>query len=390
MGEDSQRQTGMPLLSARAGGDHPVGDGAALPRLKQVIDATNAEHYLRETGWLAVGQRVIVQELAGGVSNLVLWVSFLDDDSADFVLKQAREQLRTAAPWFCTPERIWREVEVLHACQRVLEYSGASPSAGQDDLSVATPRVLFEDRENYLFAMTAAPRDHRVWKTELLAGRAEPWVVALCGQLLGALHAGSWHDQQVAERLADRSIFTQLRIDPYYRSTARAQPEYASHFERLIDSVSKHALCLVHADFSPKNILVHRAGLLLVDFETGHYGDPAFDLGFFLSHLALKAFHHAPRHQPYLALTEQFWQAYGGTLQPAIPPAEYAALIARAIQHFAACAWARLDGTSRIDYLADPARREQVRSLCRTVLDGNYGTWQAVLNAIHRLLDRVT
>ncbi len=72
----------------------------------------------------------------------------------------------------------------------------------------------------------------------------------------------------------------------------------------------------MHADFSPKNLLVYDGGrgLMMVDFETGHYGDPAFDLGFFLSHLVLKAFYHAPRHEPLLELTEQFWIAYRETL----------------------------------------------------------------------------
>ena len=45
---------------------------------------------------------------------------------------------------------------------------------------------------------------------------------------------------------------------------------------------------LVLGDFSPKNILVHSAGLILLDFECAHAGDAAFDLGFFLSHLLLK------------------------------------------------------------------------------------------------------
>ena len=45
---------------------------------------------------------------------------------------------------------------------------------------------------------------------------------------------------------------------------------------------------LVLGDWSPKNILVHREGLVLLDFECAHAGDPAFDLGFFLTHLLLK------------------------------------------------------------------------------------------------------
>jgi aminoglycoside phosphotransferase (APT) family kinase protein len=48
----------------------------------------------------------------------------------------------------------------------------------------------------------------------------------------------------------------------------------------LIDSVWNQRHCMVHGDFSPKNILACRDRLMLIDFEVGHYGDPAFDLGF--------------------------------------------------------------------------------------------------------------
>ncbi len=78
--------------------------------------------------------------------------------------------------------------------------------------------------------------------------------------------------------------------------------------------------CLVLADFSPKNILVHARGLTLVDFETAHAGDPAFDLGFFLSHLLLKAVRAAPDHEPYLALTQSFRDAYLGRYDAARRP----------------------------------------------------------------------
>ena len=44
-------------------------------------------------------------------------------------------------------------------------------------------------------------------------------------------------------------------------------------------------------------------------------------------------------------------------------------LVERVVQNFAGCAWARLDGTSKIDYLADPRRRECVRDLCSQLAD---------------------
>ena len=119
----------------------------------QLIDATNAEEYLRETGRLTPGDRVKVRELAGGVSNIVLLVEFADPELTPCILKQAREQLRVAQPWFCSPRRIWREAEVLQYCRQALE------GAKFQEWQLVVPQVLFEVREPFLFAMTAAAPD---------------------------------------------------------------------------------------------------------------------------------------------------------------------------------------------------------------------------------------
>lgn len=319
----------------------------------EVIEAENAEAYLRRVRWIPDDACVRIEPLAGGVSNEVLYIAIMDGSARDFVIKQARPQLRTADPWFCSTERIWREVEVLRVCRRITN---------------RTPEILHEDRANHLFAMTAAPREHRVWKADLLAGKFDQTIAAACGELLAAIHAGTWDDADVARELDDRTYFDLLRLDPYYRHVARNVPHAAEPFERLIDSVLAHRQCLVHADFSPKNLLVWQSGMMLVDFETGHYGDPAFDLGFFLAHLVLKAFYFAPRHEDVLRLADVFLATYEDRMRPRIGDEVGAALVARGVQNLAGCAWARLDGKSKIEYLIDEERRSAVRSLCRDTL----------------------
>ena len=177
-----------------------------------------------------------------------------------------------------------------------------------------------------------------------------------------------------------------MRIDPYYRVIARTQPDYAAAFGELIDDTWRERHSLVHADFSPKNLLVYDGGLLLVDFETGHYGDPAFDLGFFLSHLVLKAAYHAPAHEAYLSLTRSFWRSYEDEMGQAISGDEFARLQQRAIRHFAGCAWARLDGKSPVDYLHDSGRRDLVRRLCQSLLKQPPNDWDAVLDDVRQRL----
>lgn len=338
-----------------------------------LIDESNAESYLRDRGWLTPRERASVRRLSGGISNEVLYVARADRLGADFVIKQVRSQLRTPDPWFASLERVWREVDVLRTCERLLLAGPppVSPPAGRPsrgELLAATPRVLHEDRANYAFAMTAAPPDHRVWKADLLGGRVEPIIAEACGRLLGKLHAGTWHDADTAERLGDQRIFDELRLDPYYRSLSRRFGDYAPQLERLIDSALSERRALVHADFSPKNLLVFSGGLLLVDFETGHYGDPAFDLGFFLSHLVLKAAYHAPAHAAYLGLAATFLDAYRAETSGVVEDEAARKLEHRGALHLAACAWARLDGKSQIDYLHDSDRRQTVRAYCQHLL----------------------
>lgn len=345
-----------------------------------LLEVDNACEYLRAQGRVQPDDDVAIESLPGGVSNQVLYVVIRNRPGAEFVLKQARSQLRVPDPWFSRLDRIWREVEVMHHCRQAIDRAqAATPSTALGTLE--TPRVLFEDRENFAFAMSAAPRQHQVWKQRLLAGEADAEIARQCGRLLGTLHAGTWHSAEVAQALDDRQVFDELRIDPYYRHVAAAHADLRPALEQLIDSVAHERHTLVHADYSPKNLLVWPTGLMMVDFETGHYGDPAFDLGFFLSHLVLKSIYHAPRCEPFLALTVAFWQEYQAQLFPRIGKPAYQSLVARGIQNLAGCALARVDGKSRVDYLS-PAQQDRVRAFCRGLLLSPVETWDDVLTRV--------
>jgi 5-methylthioribose kinase len=343
------------------------------------LTTANAVEYLRSRGHLAPGESANAQELSGGVSNMVIHIARSDGD--DLVLKQVRGQLNVAEPWYCSVDRIWREVDVLCHCASLVHSSRTDAP-----FKAEVPRLLFEDRENFLYAMSAAPTEHVVWKHELLSGMARRDVALSCGTLLGILHAKSWHDASLARQLNDRQYFDDLRLDPYYRQIARVDGSLAAVIERLIDSVCSERHCLVHGDFSPKNLLVYGKCLMLIDFEVGHYGDPAFDLGFFLSHLTLKAYYHAPMDSPFFDLIDSFWNGYCEEMTGVVSSKDLDALIQRGILNFAACALARLDGKSRIDYLRDRAQRDAMRELCRTIFTRQPKQWADVRLLAGRLL----
>jgi 5-methylthioribose kinase len=298
------------------------------------VGPENAAAYLRQTGRVAPAAAITVRELPGGVSNFVLRVDV--EGQPPLVLKQSRERLRVAMEWLSPLERIWTEVAALGVLAEILPAD-------------AVPAVLFEDRTNFLYAMSCAPDDAQVWKAQLLAGGADPSLARRVGQTLATVHADSTHHSALRdEPLVNTSLFDSLRIDPYYRTTARVHPDLARPFDDLIASMTAERT-LVLGDFSPKNILVHPGGLILLDFETAHAGDPAFDLGFFLSHLMLKAFRArrlGGNPGAFLELINAFWKSY--TARAGIDPC--GGRSHRGVRHALACVLARLDGKSTIDY----------------------------------------
>jgi 5-methylthioribose kinase len=318
----------------------------------------NVLDYLRRRGWVS-GDFVRVEPLSWGVSNAVFRV---ETPGRAFVLKQSRERLRTRDLWISDLDRIFREQEVMEVLGPLLPEG-------------TVPRVLFVDRENYLFAMTHAPAEARVWKEALLAGEVDVRIADRAGTILGLIHEQTARQPERIEPFRDATVFVQLRVDPFYRRIQERRPEVAVSVERLVGQMLtiKEALC--HGDYSPKNILTHGRGFTLVDYETAHFGDPTMDLGFFLSHLLLKSLKRCEERERYFELTRAFWRAYGSEVRFR----SLDELMARGIGHLAVCMLARIDGTSPVDYLPEVPRREAVRRVGRRLLLEPPRDWNEVL-----------
>jgi Ser/Thr protein kinase RdoA (MazF antagonist) len=263
--------------------------------------------------------------------------------------------------WFSSPERVHREALGLRWLAQL-----APPGA-------ITP-LVFEDHTHHLLAMQAVPHPHDNWKSLLLAGHLEENHVSQFGRLLGAIHGHAFERrQEVAPVFADRSFFGSLRLEPYYSYTAAQVPAAADFLHALIEETRACRLTLVHGDYSPKNVLVHKDRLILLDHEVIHWGDPAFDLGFSLTHFLSKA-HHLPRQRAVFAEAAQaYWRVYTQTIGdiPAAPPSmlhslrsaysrwDQTDLEARAVRHTLACLLARVAGRSPLEYLDERARQRQ-------------------------------
>ncbi len=327
-----------------------------MPDTLDIEDAAALVAYLERTARIGTDEAVRVEVLHGGVSNRTVW---LERDSGEaWVLKQALAKLRVPVDWFSSPERIHREAVGM-------EWLARLTPAG------STTELLFEDREEYLLAMRAVPRPHDNWKTVLLAGTICADHFRQFARLLAAIHREGYHRRaELAGVFGDRSYFESLRLEPYYGYSAQQAPAAAEFLHALIGETLDCRITLVHGDYSPKNILIHEGRLVLLDHEVIHFGDPAFDLGFSLTHFLSKAHHLPALRCDLLRMAREYWSHY----LAALGQADWTkGLEARAVRHTLACLLARAVGRSPLEYL-DAAQRTRQRDAVLRIIPGAPGT----------------
>ena len=298
--------------------------------------------YLLKLGKIAASETIEMKLLNGGVSNRAVLVKRATGN--DWVLKQALEKLRVQRDWFSNPERIHREA----AGMRYL-YQFAPENI--------TP-FIFEDKTEHILAMQAVAEPHENWKLMLLRKEIKAQHVQQFAELLALIHRQSFMFQEAKDLFAERSYFETLRLEPYYLYTASQLPEAAEFLEQLVEATRQRLLTLVHGDYSPKNVLVHQDKLILLDHEVIHFGDPAFDIGFALTHLLSKAHHLKDARNHFMEMALYFWHVYAESSKDL---AFFKTLETFAIRHTLACLLARVQGLSPLEYLSQNEQMAQTK-----------------------------
>jgi aminoglycoside phosphotransferase (APT) family kinase protein len=307
----------------------------------------NVGAWLVAQGLLAPGAAVDAYELGGGVSNVVLAVTA---DGLDAVVKQALPRLRVEDEWLAKRERILTEAAALKLAGRITES--------------VVPAVLAVDAERCAIAIERAPETWTPWKDALLRGEVDAGLAARLGAVLAAWHRETVRDAAVAERFGDHEAFDQLRVDPYHRTVMRRWPRLARAVGVYVDQMVATRVCLVHGDYSPKNVLVGAEGLMVLDFEVAHVGDPVFDLAFMLNHLLLKTIRRPESAASYRAAGVAFLDVYRDEAGPALDfdPAFLCGQIGCLMV-------ARVDGKSPVEYLSEAERMAARAAGARLLLD---------------------
>lgn len=290
--------------------------------------------YLINEGIVNLSDKVHVEHLSGGVSCRV-WKIAVNDDR--WVIKQALEKLDVQVEWFSDVERIHREHEVMKQLDLIIPECNV-------------PKILHVDYLNHIYLMTCAEEGAPTWKGLLMKGVFNADTAESAAHILSQIHSRSNQiDDKIKEKFSNQEYFIQLRIDPFHRFLIQKYPELKVEINALIAELTEQKTCLVHGDFSPKNMLVEKSGsIVLIDFEVAHWGNPVFDLAYCLGHLMLKAWH---LNQPkeILRLIEVFTDNYTGKVN-------------NLLAHLGLMLLARMDGKSPVNYIQDENLKQIIRN----------------------------
>lgn len=330
--------------------------------------APDLQGFLVHSGLARPGEPQTWTVLSGGVSSDIWRV---DLPRRTLCVKRALPKLRVQADWEAPADRNLYEWRWFKTVRRwILD---------------AAPEPLAFDRERRLLAMAfLPPKDHPLWKAELMAGRVDVAFAGAVGERMGRIHASSAREPALAADFASDEGFFALRIDAYLLAAARRRPEVAAEIQSLADRTARTRLGLVHGDATPKNILMGPRGPVFLDAETAWWGDPAFDLASLLNHLLLKRLPVPDRARE---LNESF-QALAGAYLQRVDWEPKAALEARAASLLPALLLARVDGKSPVEYVTAENQKDLVRAVATQLLREPPSALDAVRAAWDRKLTR--
>jgi aminoglycoside phosphotransferase (APT) family kinase protein len=299
------------------------------------LTADSVVAYLTEKG-VVNNNMASVETVEGGVSSDVF---FVESPGGSWVVKQALTRLKVAHEWHASPARILTEAAALRLAGRLMPGT--------------VPPLALVDADRFVLVEERAPRRFGDWRTELLGGGTERSVLtaARLGEVLATLHCLTFVDATLWRDFGDIEPFIELRIDPFHKTVAARLPDLAERLMELADQLIDCRICLVHGDFSPKNVLTDGAELWVIDWEVAHVGNPILDVAFMLAHLVCKTAHGPQSAQRYRECAQRFLTSYNNHIRGELRPDPSAVA-----EHTAAVVLARTDGKSPAAYLSSAQR----------------------------------
>ncbi len=279
--------------------------------------------------------------LSGGVSCDVVLVR---DGGRSFVAKRALAKLRVKDDWFADVSRNRYE----HAYMRI----------AAEVVPESVPEIIHVNDERGYFCMAWLGEGWENWKQQMLAGVCDTIIAAQAGRVLGEIHRHTAGRDDLAAAFDTGAGFHSLRLEPYLETTASRHPALSDVIMTESRRLAASRECLVHGDYSPKNILTREDQLTVLDCEVAWYGAACFDLAFLLNHFFLKALYHAPAAPGFNRMIEAAATAYFSARN--LTEFQRDELDRQTAHLLPMLMLARIDGKSPVEYLVDAAAKKDI------------------------------
>jgi len=219
-----------------------------------------------------IGSDIHIAEQTGGFANLVYKI---ETERGGFYLKQRPPFIKSRPEIPRVPEEVRDEI-------RAYEIFGAILPEG------SLPQLVHVDYDQSLFVTTEVQRGDTLLSHKLAASDYSIESGATLARLIACIH-GETLNSGIAVREGERE---QMFYDRQYQWLVKDLPytEEGAHSKavEVVERLAASPKSLIWGDLSPKNIILGRAAIGVVDLETVHQGDPAFDLGYLMGHILLE------------------------------------------------------------------------------------------------------
>ena len=153
---------------------------------------------------------------------------------------------------------------------------------------VEIPEVVYFEKKTWTLALSEVGQNGTSLQSELERGIFNPTIAGKGSQFLAECHTIShpvpplWGDAETDRQHWKKMLF--LRTTEL-TSKGFSQDVRGNLITLMLASQEASEARFINLDFQPKNILIGKGNIGVIDFEmSSSFGDPAFDLGSFLGH----------------------------------------------------------------------------------------------------------
>ena len=303
------------------------------------------------------------KRLEGGVSSEVYKVKTKKNF---YCLKRSLSKLLVEKEWFADTKRLKYEYYWLIHCKKIIPRS--------------IPKVFqFSSKNDFLILEYLDEKKYNTLKSKLLKKIVNLKIIKKISKDIYKIHNESSNSKTKKKFDENFKNFYDLRLDAYFNEVGRVYPNLKIKIKNIIRSYRENSSTLVHGDFSPKNILVYKNNVKYIDAETCNYGDPVFDVVFFLNHLLIKSIHMPQMKKKILEAYKIFFDTY----IKLIKKNQREGFINRYLEMMPIMLLARVDGKSPVEYIKKKIVKNKIKLLSFTLMDKKLKTIEQIIKIVN-------